>query len=334
MHWLDLFNSLDDELSPEEALQNELEFLELSIPAMLLTIRKNAGLTQAELAKRMGCQEPHVSKLERRSSGLPQLKTIVRYLNAAGARLTIGARHGERVHDVSFKNIAEMKAESGRTSGHTTVFSVEVKESARSAEVTARKVQDDWDPNVTNNDLEWVSVGQRGPKGMTNSTLTNKKEALVSPFQINAVRIPLLEFYGEAFERLQGSENSIRWTMAAISTPQANDKEYLYAEFRFEIEATSSDAPTTDDAERIARAVTVGKFRYRIDDRTLDVARDEFFRALHLSGTTHLYSNLRPFIRTVSLTAGYRELTLPAVDLDATFSDAAYDPDRWVFPEV
>lgn len=115
MHWSELFEHSEDDVSGADTLENELEHLELVIPAMLLKIRKDAGLTQAELARRMGCNEPHVSKIEQRSSGLPQIRTLVRYLSAAGARLMIGARHGGQVHDVSFKSLKDLKAETGRS---------------------------------------------------------------------------------------------------------------------------------------------------------------------------------------------------------------------------
>mgnify|MGYP002620051709 CR=1 FL=1 len=110
MHWLDLFNDTDEEIPLDDAVELEVEFLRDSLPATLLAMRKRAGLTQAQVAARMGRQVPHVSKLERYSARLPQLPTVIRYLHAVGARLVVGARHGEGVHDASYRTGAELRA--------------------------------------------------------------------------------------------------------------------------------------------------------------------------------------------------------------------------------
>ncbi len=65
----------------------ELEFI---LIRNLLAARKKAGLTQAEVAERMGTQPPAVARLEsfnRRHS--PSLKTLRKYAKAVGCDLEI-----------------------------------------------------------------------------------------------------------------------------------------------------------------------------------------------------------------------------------------------------
>jgi hypothetical protein len=58
----------------------------------LLKARRAAGLTQAEVAKRMGTQAPAVARLERSlATGRhsPSLATLRRYVKACGKRLVL-----------------------------------------------------------------------------------------------------------------------------------------------------------------------------------------------------------------------------------------------------
>jgi transcriptional regulator with XRE-family HTH domain len=64
----------------------------------LRALRKAAGLTQAELAKRAGLTQPHIAQLERSAGMRTKLRTLQRYVKAAGARLKITAVVGtERI---------------------------------------------------------------------------------------------------------------------------------------------------------------------------------------------------------------------------------------------
>ena len=65
-----------DELGPE-----------LALARALIEARLAAGLTQEEVARRMGTSQPVVARLE--SGHKPSLKTLERYAAAVGARLKI-----------------------------------------------------------------------------------------------------------------------------------------------------------------------------------------------------------------------------------------------------
>jgi transcriptional regulator with XRE-family HTH domain len=63
-----------------------------SRPGELLTrARRDAGLTQAELGRRLGISQAAVAQLERPSAN-PSVATLERALRASGAELTIAAR--------------------------------------------------------------------------------------------------------------------------------------------------------------------------------------------------------------------------------------------------
>jgi ribosome-binding protein aMBF1 (putative translation factor) len=59
----------------------------------LLKARRDAGLTQADVAERMGTQAPAVARLERAlatGKHSPSVNTLRRYLKACGKRLVLG----------------------------------------------------------------------------------------------------------------------------------------------------------------------------------------------------------------------------------------------------
>ena len=58
---------------------------------LLAQTRRDAGLTQAELARRLGISQPAVAQLERYASN-PRIATLERALRAVGAELVIDAR--------------------------------------------------------------------------------------------------------------------------------------------------------------------------------------------------------------------------------------------------
>ena len=56
----------------------------------LITIRKEAGLSQQGMAERLGTQKSNISRLESpRSTGSPKLSTIEQYARAAGYKVKI-----------------------------------------------------------------------------------------------------------------------------------------------------------------------------------------------------------------------------------------------------
>lgn len=65
---------------------------------LIRTSRLEAGLTQTELAARMGTNQAAVARLERHGSN-PTVATLDRALRATGHRLEIGAR-SNRIPDV------------------------------------------------------------------------------------------------------------------------------------------------------------------------------------------------------------------------------------------
>lgn len=70
-----------------------LEAEEMPMLDMILEARKTAGLTQAEVAKRMGSSVPAVSRLENAlltgGKPSPSLDTLHRYAKALGKKLTV-----------------------------------------------------------------------------------------------------------------------------------------------------------------------------------------------------------------------------------------------------
>jgi transcriptional regulator with XRE-family HTH domain len=58
----------------------------LDVVLMLVRLRKSRGLTQADVAARVGWDKSFVSRLERPTDRMPDLTTISRYLEACDAR--------------------------------------------------------------------------------------------------------------------------------------------------------------------------------------------------------------------------------------------------------
>jgi len=63
---------------------------EYSLAAELLRARKKAGLTQEEVARRMGTKRPAVARIESPTSGhSPSVETLRKYAEAVGRKLKI-----------------------------------------------------------------------------------------------------------------------------------------------------------------------------------------------------------------------------------------------------
>ena len=76
-------------LNPEfqkawDAIQEEFSALDA-----LLSARKRAGLTQAEVASRMGVAQPALARIESSLGHSPSLETLRKYARACGKRLEI-----------------------------------------------------------------------------------------------------------------------------------------------------------------------------------------------------------------------------------------------------
>ena len=65
----------------------------------LSQLRERAGLTQTEVAARMGVSQPRVSQLERGEIGQLEVETLSRYVAALGGHLKIVADFDD--HDVT-----------------------------------------------------------------------------------------------------------------------------------------------------------------------------------------------------------------------------------------
>ena len=77
---------------PEARAEYEAFKLQLELADQLKQARREAHLTQANVAERMNTQKPVVARLEAvggKGKHSPSLKTLVKYANAVGFRLQI-----------------------------------------------------------------------------------------------------------------------------------------------------------------------------------------------------------------------------------------------------
>lgn len=65
---------------------------EFSLIQTLISMRERSGLTQDEIAKRMGTKAPNVSRLESGRAN-PSLKTLMSYAQACGFKLDFSFKH-------------------------------------------------------------------------------------------------------------------------------------------------------------------------------------------------------------------------------------------------
>ncbi|MBD2506790.1 helix-turn-helix domain-containing protein [Nostoc muscorum FACHB-395] len=85
---------------PEVILAGKLEYLRLYLTDAMREIRNKAGLTQAQLAQKLGVKQAAVSKLE---SALKEheLESVLHYLHALGADLLIAVKQGDDLYQAS-----------------------------------------------------------------------------------------------------------------------------------------------------------------------------------------------------------------------------------------
>ncbi len=82
-------NYLDQQLTDPIVRQGfEEETKVLSIGLQLANQRKRKGLTQAELAKKIGTSTPQLSRTERRPENV-NMRTLIRYAEAVGMNLDV-----------------------------------------------------------------------------------------------------------------------------------------------------------------------------------------------------------------------------------------------------
>lgn len=65
---------------------------EFNLISSLITMREQSGLTQDQVAEKMGTKSPNISRLESGRSN-PSLKTLANYAQACGFKLDLGFKH-------------------------------------------------------------------------------------------------------------------------------------------------------------------------------------------------------------------------------------------------
>jgi transcriptional regulator with XRE-family HTH domain len=95
-------NWLNQKISddPEVILAGKLEYLRLYLTDAMRQLREKAGLTQAQLAEKLGVQQAAVSKLE---SALKdrKLESVLQYLHTLDAELLMAVKQGDEIYPVS-----------------------------------------------------------------------------------------------------------------------------------------------------------------------------------------------------------------------------------------
>lgn len=86
-------------MSPEERVRYEEAYVETrqdrELGQLIYDLRTEAGLTQAELAKRMGTSQSAISRLEEGAGAPPKLETLLRLADALGRGLRISFPYGD-----------------------------------------------------------------------------------------------------------------------------------------------------------------------------------------------------------------------------------------------
>ncbi|GAB1544004.1 hypothetical protein NUACC21_66800 [Scytonema sp. NUACC21] len=87
---------------PKVVLAGKLEYLRVYLIDAMRELRTKAGLTQAQLAEKLGVQQAAVSKLE---SALKdhELESVLHYLHILEADLLVAVKRGEDFYQVSDK---------------------------------------------------------------------------------------------------------------------------------------------------------------------------------------------------------------------------------------
>ena len=84
------FSELRGKMSPERRARVDAQAREMMVEMLLAEIRKEAGLTQADLAEALGIKQPSLSKLEAQDD--MQISTLRRIIKALGGELELVAK--------------------------------------------------------------------------------------------------------------------------------------------------------------------------------------------------------------------------------------------------
>jgi transcriptional regulator with XRE-family HTH domain len=84
------FSALKDEWMKDPSFRAEYDALapEFALSRALIEARANAGLTQADVAERMGTTQSVVARIES-GRNPPNLRTLERYAHAVGSRIAV-----------------------------------------------------------------------------------------------------------------------------------------------------------------------------------------------------------------------------------------------------
>ena len=85
MKWID--HQLEADLLLKRKAEEYLD--EMMIEQKLAALRGQRGMTQAQLARRLGVSQPHIAKLEAGRAKNIELHTLCRWATALGAKLTV-----------------------------------------------------------------------------------------------------------------------------------------------------------------------------------------------------------------------------------------------------
>ena len=85
MQWID--HQVDTDADLKRKVEEYLN--EMMIEQKLAALRTQRGMTQAQLAKRLGVSQPHIAKLEAGRAKNIELHTLCRWAMALGAKLTV-----------------------------------------------------------------------------------------------------------------------------------------------------------------------------------------------------------------------------------------------------
>jgi DNA-binding Xre family transcriptional regulator len=87
----DFMKWIDHQVDTEADLKGKVEeyLNEMMIEQKLAALRTQRGLTQAQLAERLGVSQPHIAKLEAGRAKNIELHTLCRWATALGAKVTL-----------------------------------------------------------------------------------------------------------------------------------------------------------------------------------------------------------------------------------------------------
>lgn len=84
------FRELERKMSPARRRRVRERARRMMAEMVLAQLRKSGGLTQEELARRLGIKQPTLSKIEARND--MQISTLIRLIHALGGELELVAR--------------------------------------------------------------------------------------------------------------------------------------------------------------------------------------------------------------------------------------------------